>query len=313
MSKYNYYTPIELAALLLELIPQKASISSAIDICCGSWNLLAAAKRHYPEVKITGVDIDPAAHAHCIEGATFVCDDGRSFANRQEKAKQTYDLVLSNPPFGPLSKKKKKYKTAYIKANDLNLRKKPNVKSKSIKRLFYGKKIKFIIINKKWSKIKVDNKVGYVQMKYITTKKIKSKIHTSIPHYKLCSFMDYRCITNTSSRQYKLQKKAYTGSYGIRQVDGRYCIAVGSYYTEKIGTYIDLVLKNGTVIPCILADCKANKDTDGKNQKTADGSLIEFVVDTPKLSKKVRIRGDVAYSTKAWNSKIVKIKIHKNK
>lgn len=211
------------------------------------------------------------------------------------------------------TKKKKKYKTAYIKANDLNLRKKPNVKSKSIKRLFYGKKIKFIIINKKWSKIKVDNKVGYVQMKYITTKKIKSKIHTSIPHYKLCSFMDYRCITNTSSRQYKLQKKAYTGSYGIRQVDGRYCIAVGSYYTEKIGTYIDLVLKNGTVTPCILADCKANKDTDGKNQKTADGSLIEFVVDTPKLSKKVRIRGDVAYSTKAWNSKIVKIKIHKNK
>lgn len=209
-------------------------------------------------------------------------------------------------------KKKKKYKTAYIKANDLNLRKKPNVKSKSIKRLFYGKKIKFIVINKKWSKIKVDNKVGYVQMKYITTKKIKSKIHTSIPHYKLCSFMDYRCITNTSSRQYKLQKKAYTGSYGIRQVDGRYCIAVGSYYTEKIGTYIDLILKNGTVIPCILADCKANKDTDGKNQKTADGSLIEFVVDTPKLSKKVRIRGDVAYSTKAWNSKIVKIKIHKN-
>ena len=95
MSKYNYYTPIELAALLLELIPQKASISSAIDICCGSWNLLAAAKRHYPEVKITGVDIDPAAHAHCIEGATFVCDDGRSFANRQEKAKQIPLLARS--------------------------------------------------------------------------------------------------------------------------------------------------------------------------------------------------------------------------
>ena len=41
-----------------------------------------------------------------------MCDDGRSFANRQEKAKQTYDLVLSNPPFGPLSKKKKKYRKA---------------------------------------------------------------------------------------------------------------------------------------------------------------------------------------------------------
>ncbi len=49
------------------------------------------------------------------------------------------------------------------------------------------------------------------------------------------------------------------------------------------------------------------------NQKTADGSLIEFVVDTPRLSIKVRRRGDVAYATKKWNSKIVKIKIHKNK
>lgn len=112
MSKYNYYTPIELAALLLELIPQEASIDSVIDICCGSWNLLTAAKRYYPEAKITGVDIDPTAHTHCPEGATFVHDDGRVFANRQGKAKQTYDLVLSNPPFGPLPKKKKKYRKA---------------------------------------------------------------------------------------------------------------------------------------------------------------------------------------------------------
>ncbi|WP_288682349.1 SH3 domain-containing protein [uncultured Eubacterium sp.] len=212
-----------------------------------------------------------------------------------------------------IKKQKKKYKTAYIKANDLNLRKKPKIKSKSITRLFYGKRIKFIKVNKKWSKIKVDKKVGYVQTKYITTKKLKSRTHTSIPHYKLCSFMDYRCITNTSSKQHKLQRKAYTGNYGIRQVEGRYCIAVGSYYTEKVGTYIDLELKNGTVIPCILADCKADRDTDGMNQKTADGSLIEFVVDTPQLSRKVRQRGDVAYATKKWNSKIVKIKIHKNK
>ena len=76
MSKYNYYTPIELAALLLELIPQKASISSAIDICCGSWNLLAAAKRHYPEVKITGVDIDKVINGKIVEhgGATNTFD-----------------------------------------------------------------------------------------------------------------------------------------------------------------------------------------------------------------------------------------------
>lgn len=112
MSDYNYYTPIELAVLLLKLIPQEVAVNSVIDICCGSWNLLAAAKKIYPKSKITGVDIDPAANNHCIEEATFVCDDGRSFANRQERAGQTYDLVLSNPPFGPLSQKKKKYRKA---------------------------------------------------------------------------------------------------------------------------------------------------------------------------------------------------------
>ena len=112
MSNYNFYTPIELADLLLKLIPQKNSISSIIDICCGSWNLLAAAKKCYPNSKIIGVDIDPNANNHCIEGATFVCADGRLFANRQEKTKQTYDLILSNPPFGYLPKEKKKYKKA---------------------------------------------------------------------------------------------------------------------------------------------------------------------------------------------------------
>lgn len=110
MSNYNYYTPIELAVLLLKLIPQETSISSIIDICCGSWNLLTAAKRRYPDAKIIGVDIDPTASNQYIEDATFICDDGRSFANRQEKLKQTYDLILSNPPFGRLKKGKKKYR-----------------------------------------------------------------------------------------------------------------------------------------------------------------------------------------------------------
>ena len=43
------------------------------------------------------------------------------------------------------------------------------------------------------------------------------------------AYMSYTAITNTSSPQYKLQQQAYTGNYGIRMVDDRYCIAVGSY------------------------------------------------------------------------------------
>ena len=69
----------------------------------------------------------------------------------------------------------------------------------------------------------------------------------------------YTAITRKSSLQYKLQKEyAYTGDYGIRMVDGRFCIAVGTAVTKKMGQYIDVVLENGTVIPCIAADQKAD-------------------------------------------------------
>lgn len=112
MSNYNYYTPVELATLLLKLVPEKKLIHNVIDICCGSWNLLAAAQKRYPDAEITGVDIDPTANNHRIERAVFVCDDGRAFANRQEKIDHRYDLVLSNPPFGRLKSEKKHYKKA---------------------------------------------------------------------------------------------------------------------------------------------------------------------------------------------------------
>ena len=76
------------------------------------------------------------------------------------------------------------------------------------------------------------------------------------------SYMPYTAITSKNSNQYKLQHtEAYTGEHGIRQVDGRYCIALGSYFGKEIGTYYDLVLENGTVIPCILADRKADIHT----------------------------------------------------
>lgn len=178
----------------------------------------------------------------------------------------------------------------------------------------YGNKVKYKKVNSKWSSVKSKKMhfKGYIMTKYISSKSLKKgTTYTNIPSYKLWSYMDYRCITNTSSKQYKLQRRAYTGNYGIRQVKGRYCIAVGSYYTTKIGTKIDLVLNNGTVVPCILADCKANKHTDRYNQKTSDGSLVEFVVNTSSLTRMARRMGDISYSNSKWRSKIKKIIIYK--
>ncbi|WP_343209853.1 hypothetical protein [Anaerolentibacter hominis] len=124
------------------------------------------------------------------------------------------------------------------------------------------------------------------------------------------SYMSYRAISNKRSKQYKLQMKAETGKYGIRTVDDRYCIALGSYYTTKVGTKVDLIMKNGAVIECILADCKANRHTDKTNRQTADGSVVEFVVDTRNLHRKAKKMGDMSYCSDDFKGRIKEIRVY---
>lgn len=108
MKRYDYYTPIELAESILKLLPN-IKINSIIDICCGSWNLLKAAKEKYSEAFIVGIDIDSDSKEHKIDKADFFIEDGREFALNKKKVGQTYDLILSNPPFGYLHEECRKY------------------------------------------------------------------------------------------------------------------------------------------------------------------------------------------------------------
>lgn len=126
------------------------------------------------------------------------------------------------------------------------------------------------------------------------------------------SYMDYRTITSQSSSQYTLQRDyAYTGDYGIMMVDGRYCIALGSYFTSDIGQYVDLILENGTVIPCILADQKADIHTDENNMVTVySGCLTEFVINTDYLDDVIKIYGDISYVDNTWDSPVKEIKVY---
>lgn len=124
------------------------------------------------------------------------------------------------------------------------------------------------------------------------------------------SYMDYRTITDSNSRQYKLQKSlAYTNDNGLRMVNGRYCVAVGSYYTTTIGQYIDIELENGKIIKGILADCKDDKHTDSTNRINPNGSVIEFVVDADILDSTAKKTGDISYIN-GWNSKVVNIRVY---
>lgn len=108
MERYDYYTPIDLAKCILDILPE-VEVNSIIDICCGSWNLLNVAKEKFPNTSVIGVDIDGNSQCHQINGAKFYIEDGRDFAFAQKQLGETYDLILSNPPFGSLQSDARKF------------------------------------------------------------------------------------------------------------------------------------------------------------------------------------------------------------
>lgn len=100
MSDYKYYTPIDLTEVLLEHLPPQ-NIMSVVDISCGSFNLLKAALRKYPHAKCIGVDIEEQ-NADNAESICFIKEDGRVFAKEQKRNNKSFDLIVTNPPFGRL-------------------------------------------------------------------------------------------------------------------------------------------------------------------------------------------------------------------
>jgi len=96
MDYSKYYTPVKIAELLISLIDLKKP-KTTIDICCGSCNLLYAAKKKWPKTNLIGVDI---IH-HNSNDVQLFKSDGRKFAINQ---KQKYPLILANPPFSILKK-----------------------------------------------------------------------------------------------------------------------------------------------------------------------------------------------------------------
>lgn len=127
------------------------------------------------------------------------------------------------------------------------------------------------------------------------------------------TYMDYRAITNRSSKQWKLQQEAYTGEHGIRMIDEYYCVALGSAFSNKIGAKFEITLKDGQTFKAILADQKSDLHTDATNKymKLANGkiNIIEFVVETEKLESLPRAMGDISHTSNGmFDGEIVEIK-----
>jgi hypothetical protein len=181
--------------------------------------------------------------------------------------------------------------------------------SNSIGCLEFNKKIEYWDVNGEWSCIEYGNyEQAYIESKYIQDEQVDFYEVYAPSNSGFKSYMSYKAITNTGSPQYRLQSQfAYGGSYGCRMVEGRYCIAIGTGFGGSVGTYIDLILENGTTIPCIVGDIKSNEHTLGNNITTAhNGCVSEFLVDVNYLDKNAKISGNMESCNSDWRSPLEK-------
>lgn len=99
MDYSKFYTPPQIANTLINelTVPEPRKI---VDICCGSCNLLFAAKHRWSNAKLYGIDVSELAS---VEDVIFEKKDGRQFAIEHPGE---FPLVVANPPFGYVEDKK---------------------------------------------------------------------------------------------------------------------------------------------------------------------------------------------------------------
>ena len=147
-----------------------------------------------------------------------------------------FSLSITTTP--RLDAKTNNYK--YAKTT-VNVRKKPNKKSKIVGKLYWNDKVKAIKkVNKKWYKVKYKKKIRYIYSSYLRNKPYRYKSYSSPSSNTFKSYEDADCITDCTKLSHgRLKKKYHLDKSGVWMVGNRYCIAVGSYYTKKIGVKID--------------------------------------------------------------------------
>lgn len=131
--------------------------------------------------------------------------------------------------------------TRYAKAT-INIRAKPNTKSKIVGKLYWNDKVQIIKkVSKKWYMIRYKRKKRYVCADFLKRRKSKYKVYPSQSSNAFKSYEDANCITDSTKLAQGRLKRGYHLDYhsGVWMVGNRYCIAVGSFYTKRIGVKID--------------------------------------------------------------------------
>lgn len=251
--------------------------------------------------------MDVSAETNKLElvSTVYAASENPDRVDMNEESEEPVDIVEMNKP--PVYNYEY---TGYINTKSLRVRSLPSTDGEEIGYLVWNDQVNYSIYNDDWVVINYENRVSYISKQYISDTRLEYN-EKGVEGDMRKSYMDYTCITDTTSAQWVLQHNyAYTESNGVRAVNGRYCIALGSYYTHMVGQYVDLILENGIVIPCIIGDQKKDEDTINGCRLGVDGGVAEFVVETSALNSKVTQTGDVSYSSNEWLSNVVLIRVY---
>ena len=230
-------------------------------------------------------------------GISSVIEDSLESNDISSKTKHTEEVVKESPVV-----EEEKIQQEGWTTTTLNVREQPNTDSNVLDTLPFNTYIKYYEYDDEWAEIAYDNGQAYISRDYISDEECEFVMYDVPKTRGFKSYMPYTAITNKKSKQYKLQQIASTGAYGIRVVDSRYLVAIGTAFNAEVGTYIDLILEDGFVIPCIVGDVKADKHTDSTNMVTsANGCVSEFIIDSKALHKSIKKSGDVSNCDENWN------------
>lgn len=113
------------------------------------------------------------------------------------------------------------------------------------------------------------------------------------------SYMDYRKITHTDSKQYELQQECWTDELGLRRHGSDYVVALGTYFSDTVGDRFKVHLDNGNTFYATVGDIKADSATDEMNAyvpiDNETGNMIEFIIDDKAANTNMLMLGTVSY------------------
>lgn len=239
----------------------------------------------------------------------FIC----VVAFRQEKATKENDINENNIKEEPQEEQDTDEWLTGWTTNSIDVKVSPDMESDTLGVISFNTQLQYYKFNNEWACIEyIENQHSFIELKYISEFENVSTEYQVPSNRGFKSYMSYRAITSKSSPQYILQNQyAYVGEYGICQAEGRFCVAIGTFSNASIGTYIDLILENGVVIPCMVADFKADIDTDSTNMITKhNGCVSEFLVNIATLHSTAKKRGNISYCREEWKSPVRVIKVY---